>query len=146
MDERYVRPYIAALLAKVLFELGRHDEAEQIVSLAAEIASDDDVETQVVLRSVEARLSSARGQAAEARALSREALELAQETDSPVLHADTLVDLAELFEEFPSERVSALEKHAPSMSRNATSWGSSASTQRWRRVPSRRPEPRGVGC
>jgi ATP/maltotriose-dependent transcriptional regulator MalT len=110
MDERFVRPYIAALLAKVLFELGRHDEAKQIASVASEIAGEDDVETQVILRSVEARLLAACGRAAEARGLSSEALALARETDSPVLHADTLVDLAEVFGDSASERVAALEE------------------------------------
>jgi class 3 adenylate cyclase/tetratricopeptide (TPR) repeat protein len=110
LDERFVRPYIAALLAKALFELGRHEEAESIAALAGEITSDDDVEAQVVLRSVQARLLAARGQSAEAQARAREVLELARETDSPVLHADTLVDLAEVFEDAPSERASLLDE------------------------------------
>jgi class 3 adenylate cyclase/tetratricopeptide (TPR) repeat protein len=110
MDERFVRPYIAALLAKVLVELGRHDEADDFVSVAVQIASDDDVEAQVVMRSVHARILAARGQSTDARIVAQGVVELARATDSPVLHADTLVDLAEVFEDSPSERSAALEE------------------------------------
>jgi tetratricopeptide (TPR) repeat protein len=110
MDERFVRPYIAALLAKVLVELGRHDEADDVVSVAVQIASEDDVEAQVVMRSVHARILAARGQSTEARIVAQGVLELARGTDSPVLHADTLVDLAELFDDSPTERSAVLEQ------------------------------------
>jgi class 3 adenylate cyclase/tetratricopeptide (TPR) repeat protein len=110
MDERYVRPNIAALLAKALFELGRADEAEAYARIAAEIADEDDVEAQALLRSVRARVLAARGQAEEAHALALEVIQLVRETDSPVLRADSLLDVSEALEDSPEERIAALEE------------------------------------
>jgi class 3 adenylate cyclase/tetratricopeptide (TPR) repeat protein len=108
MDERYVRPIIAALLAKALFELGRTDEAEEFAGVTAEIASPDDLEAQALLRSVRARVLASRGQLADARALAHEVLELVGQTDDLVLRADSLVAVAEALEGSPEERVAAL--------------------------------------
>jgi hypothetical protein len=108
MDERYVRPIIAALLAKALFELGRTDEAEEFAGVTAEIASPDDLEAQALLRSVRARVLASRGQLADPRALAHEVLELVGQTDDLVLRADSLVAVAEALEGSPEERVAAL--------------------------------------
>jgi tetratricopeptide (TPR) repeat protein len=110
MQERYVLPNIAALLAKTLIELGRLDDAEAIADIAEELAGDDDIEAQVELRAVRARLAAAAGRAEDARTLAREAVELTGQTDSPVLRADTLLEVAEVFEGPDGERRAALEE------------------------------------
>ena len=110
LDENYVRPNIAALLSKTLLELGRADEAEAFAAVADEIASPDDVEAQALLRSVRARILSARGLDAEARALAAEVLDLVAATDAPVLRADSLLDVAEALESSPAARLAVLEE------------------------------------
>ncbi len=110
MDERYFRPNIAVLLARALFELGRHEEAEEMVAIAAGIASPDDIEAQALVRYVRARLLDAGGRAEEAAALAQEALDLIRQTDSPVLRADTLADLSEAFAGSPTQRAAVLEE------------------------------------
>jgi tetratricopeptide (TPR) repeat protein len=110
LDENYVRPNIAALLSKTLLELGRADEAEAFAAVADEIASPDDVEAQALLRSVRARILSARGLDAEARVLAAEVLDLVAATDAPVLRADSLLDVAEALESSPAERLAVLEE------------------------------------
>jgi tetratricopeptide (TPR) repeat protein len=111
MRERYVLPNIAAMLAKTLVELGRLDEAGEIAGIAEGLAADDDVEAQIVLRTVRARLAASAGRADEARLLAREAVELTGQTDAPVLRADTLVEVAEALDgSAGEERLAALEE------------------------------------
>jgi ATP/maltotriose-dependent transcriptional regulator MalT len=109
MNENYVRPNIAALLAKALFEAGSVDEAESFADIAAEIASTDDVDAQLVLRSVRARVLSARGLRPEAEEAAEEVVKLVRETDSPVLQADSLLDVSEVLED-AGRRVEVLEE------------------------------------
>jgi len=54
----------------------------------------DDMTTQVVWRSVRARVLSVRARHADAQALAREATSLAADTDDVNMRADTLLDLA----------------------------------------------------
>ena len=112
MDERYVRPNIAALLAKALFELGRADEAEAYARIAAEIADEDDVEAQALLRSVRARVLAARGQAEEARALALEVIQLVRET-TPRPARRLAADVSEALEDSPEERSLPRGRPAP---------------------------------
>jgi len=108
MDERYVRPIVAALLAKALVALDRLEEAETVVAVAADIASPDDVEAQTLVRSVQARLHAAEGRLEEAQALAREAVALTRQTDAAILRADALLDVAEALAGVPDERLAAL--------------------------------------
>jgi ATP/maltotriose-dependent transcriptional regulator MalT len=85
---------IAALLARVLLELDRLEEAETTFRVAAELAASDDIETQAIVRSVNALILSTRGAHGEAERLGREGLELVRRADAPVLEADVLVDLS----------------------------------------------------
>jgi hypothetical protein len=109
MNENYVRPNIAALLAKAFFEAGSAGEAETFADIAAEIASADDVDAQLVLRSVRARVLSARGLRPEAEEAADEVVKLVRETDSPVLQADSLLDVSEVLED-GRRRVEVLEE------------------------------------
>jgi hypothetical protein len=110
MRERYVLPNIAAMLAKTLVELGRLDEAGEIAGIAEGLAAADDVEAQIVLRTVRARLAAFAGRVDEARLLAREAVELTGQTDAPVLRADTLVDVADALDGSDGEGLAALEE------------------------------------
>jgi class 3 adenylate cyclase/tetratricopeptide (TPR) repeat protein len=110
LEERYVLPNIAALLAKTLVELGRLEEAAEVASVAEALADADDVEAQAVLRAVRARLLGARGARDEARVLALEAVELTRQTDAPVLRADTLVEVADTLEASAGEGTAALEE------------------------------------
>ena len=110
IDEHYVRPNIAALLAKTLYELDRLDEAEELVTVAAELADPGDVEAQALLQSVQARLLAAHGRTDEAQALARKVVVLTRETDAPAFRGDTLLDLADALEDSPDERIAVLEE------------------------------------
>jgi len=110
MDERYFRPLIAALLAKSLVALDRLDEAEAIAELAAELSSEDDIEAQALVRSVQANVHAAHDRPELARSLAREVVELVAQTDSPVLRADALVDVADALAGSAAERRLALEE------------------------------------
>jgi predicted ATPase/class 3 adenylate cyclase len=94
LGERYLLPPIAALLAQVVYEQGRPDEAEQISRTAEGIAAVDDVEAQALWRSVRAKVLAGRDRVEEAERLAREAVRLIQTTDAPGMQADALVDLA----------------------------------------------------
>ena len=106
LDERYVLPNIAALLAKTLVELDRIDEAAEIAAVADDLADEEDVEAQAVLHAVRARLLAARGETDDACSLARRAVELAGSTDALVLRADTLVEVADVLS--GDERMAAL--------------------------------------
>jgi predicted ATPase/class 3 adenylate cyclase len=84
----------AALLAHAICGQERYEEAEGFCRIAAEIGADDDLATQVLWRSAKAKVFAARGEHAEAAALARAAVELAEGTDDTNMCADSLMDLA----------------------------------------------------
>ena len=95
--ETYFLSTMAALLSRVVRDQGRDDEAlSSLHSVEEAAAADDDVEAQVLWRSVRAPILARAGDLAEAEALLREAVELAHESEAPVLQADTLSELAEV--------------------------------------------------
>jgi tetratricopeptide (TPR) repeat protein len=96
MNEAYFRSTIGALLGHVLWALGRYDEAVGFARIARELADVDDIYSQVLWRTVEARYLARAGSSEAAIALAREALSLAEQTVDIELRADTLVDLAEV--------------------------------------------------
>jgi class 3 adenylate cyclase/tetratricopeptide (TPR) repeat protein len=96
LDERYFRPLVAAVLASALLELGRREEAEAATTVAEELAADDDTEPQALWRSVRGKLRALDGRDSEALSLAEQAVEIARETDAPVVQADALLDLAEV--------------------------------------------------
>ena len=91
--ENEVRSTVAAMLADVLQDEGREDEAERLARSSAEAAADDDVGSQVLWRSALAKVLAARGDSS-AEPLAREAVELAARTDMLSLHGGALLDLA----------------------------------------------------
>jgi tetratricopeptide (TPR) repeat protein len=97
MGEKGYLSTMAAILGTVLVDLGRPDEAERFVEESRENASREDVVSQVGWRWAHARVLARQGDA-EAEAVIREALALAEATDFPNMKADTLVYLAEVLQ------------------------------------------------
>jgi class 3 adenylate cyclase/tetratricopeptide (TPR) repeat protein len=97
MNEAYFRSTIGALLGHVLWTLGRYDEAVSFARISKELADTDDIYSQVLWRTVEAKYLARGGSSDEAVALAREALALVETTVDIELKADTLMDLAEVF-------------------------------------------------
>jgi class 3 adenylate cyclase/tetratricopeptide (TPR) repeat protein len=98
MSESYFRSTVAALLGDALWRQDKRDEAGRFARIAAELADDDDVLSQVVWRTVEARAMAAAGSPDAAIALARQAVDLAADTVDIELHADALLDLAEVLQ------------------------------------------------
>ncbi|HEY3164898.1 MAG TPA: adenylate/guanylate cyclase domain-containing protein [Candidatus Limnocylindrales bacterium] len=96
MGERLYRSTVDALLAHVLVTLGEYGEAAEISKQAEALADADDVESQVIWRLARGRALAKLGNAAEAEAYAREAVELARPTVIPTLLAGSLADLAEV--------------------------------------------------
>jgi tetratricopeptide (TPR) repeat protein len=94
--ETYVLSTVATVLARVMREQGRDDEALALSQEAELAAADDDVDAQVQWRSVRAPILARRARCVEAEALARRALELALQADAPLLQAEASADLAEV--------------------------------------------------
>ncbi|MGH2572037.1 MAG: ATP-binding protein [Actinomycetota bacterium] len=88
----------AAILAEALYGLGRYDEAVEYARISAESASMDDAYSQILWRSVRAKVLARRGQAEEAYQLARHAADLSEATDFLHLRSHTLMSLAEVLQ------------------------------------------------
>ena len=95
MGELYFRPLVAALLAQVLFIRGAVEEAEKFARIAEQLAAQDDVELQALLRLLQAQVLAQQGSMAEAIATAKEGVEILP-TEAPVIRVDALLDLARL--------------------------------------------------
>jgi tetratricopeptide (TPR) repeat protein len=89
---------VAPLLALVLLEQGRLEEARVPLELTSRWIVDDDSDAQIIFLRARARLASLEGDPAEAEALARRAVERAAGGDDLNAHADALVDLAYVHE------------------------------------------------
>jgi class 3 adenylate cyclase/tetratricopeptide (TPR) repeat protein len=96
MNEAYFRSTISALLAQVLWDLGREDEARSFAQISRDLADADDVYSQVLWRMVEAKYLARSGQADEGIAFAREALAMLDKSVDIELKADSLLDLADV--------------------------------------------------
>ena len=92
------RPTLLALLAQAIYEQGRYEEAAELADASRDMAGGDDVWSQVLWRSVKARVRARQGAMEDAESLGRESLELAAATDSLQLHGEALLGLAEVLE------------------------------------------------
>jgi DNA-binding SARP family transcriptional activator len=88
-------PDLAAKLADALYAQGRDDEAFELSEVSERSSAPDDLSAGVQWRAVQAKLLARRGDAGAAE-LARDAVALAEETDFLVLHAEALMDLAEV--------------------------------------------------
>jgi tetratricopeptide (TPR) repeat protein len=96
MGERYVLSSVAGLLARVLYELGRYDEADELSRTVESLSSPEDIDAQALWRGVRAKVLARRGEHAEATRLAQEMLALRRQSESPDLEAEALADLAEV--------------------------------------------------
>jgi len=83
-----------AFRAQAILAQGRDEEAEHFTRLSEERAAPSDLLTQIIWRSVRARVLARRGNIEEAESLARQAVSLAEQTDFLNQRADALVDLA----------------------------------------------------
>jgi class 3 adenylate cyclase/tetratricopeptide (TPR) repeat protein len=91
------RSLAAGQLAASLYALGRLDEAEQWTQTAEELASKDDVVSQMLWRQVRAKLLARAGKHGDAERLGLAAVALAGETDMLNWHAHALMDLGAVY-------------------------------------------------
>jgi predicted ATPase/class 3 adenylate cyclase len=87
---------VAANLAHALCTLGRPDEAAGFATVARSVAAEDDLASQVLGRSAQARVLSSRGSLEEAEELAREAVQMFQDAESLSGQGDVRMDLAEV--------------------------------------------------
>ena len=98
MGEKALLATIVGELARAVYAGGGYDEAEELSRRAEELAAEEDVVSHALGRSVRARVLARRGEHEPARQLAEEAVELIRPTGELVLHADTLLALAEVLE------------------------------------------------
>src|SRR6476660_722097 len=96
MGERYVLSSVAGLLARVLYEQARYDEAEELSRAVESLSSPEDIDAQALWRGVRAKVLARRGESAEATRLAEEMLALRRQAESPDLEAEALADMAEV--------------------------------------------------
>ena len=95
--EKYTLSTIAGLLGRTIVERdGPLDEALEMCDRSRELASDGDIATQALWRSVRGRILARTGALVEAEGLLREALAILEPTDAPVLRSEAYVDLGEV--------------------------------------------------
>ncbi|MGH3036598.1 MAG: ATP-binding protein [Gaiellaceae bacterium] len=102
----------AAFLAQALYAQGRHDEAEYFTGVSEGATTPDDVFSQIAWRGVRSKALASKGEHEQAERLAREAVTLAEETDGLNLHADALLDLAEVLRAAgrPAEEAAAAKR------------------------------------
>ncbi|MEO8274433.1 MAG: AAA family ATPase, partial [Chloroflexota bacterium] len=94
IGEAYLRSTVAAMLSEALWQLGRLDEADELAGIAASLADEDDVVSQVGWRATRAKVLAARGQTTEAIELAEAGVAAAAATEEVGLHADALIALS----------------------------------------------------
>jgi tetratricopeptide (TPR) repeat protein len=98
MGETGFRSTVGTMLADALVDLDRDREAEEVLTVVDGLVVADDVDPQVRLRWVRARIHARRGELVEGERLAREAVAIAARTDYLVLHANALRALAEVLQ------------------------------------------------
>jgi tetratricopeptide (TPR) repeat protein len=87
---------VAAHLADVLYRQGHYDEADHFAQLSRRVTAPEDVISQMLWRSVRAKISATCGDFDVAGSLAREAVELAEQSDALDSRANAQMDLAEV--------------------------------------------------
>jgi DNA-binding SARP family transcriptional activator/tetratricopeptide (TPR) repeat protein len=104
---------LAIVLAQAAYAQGRYDEAKQFTREAEEVSRANDVQCQTIWRSTRAKALARQGQLDTAEALGREAVAFAAESDFHPVHAEALVDLAEVLRiAGRADEASPLVRHA----------------------------------
>jgi tetratricopeptide (TPR) repeat protein len=86
----------AALLARVVYQLGRYDEAMDLADEADSVSTLDDMEPQIWLRGVRAKVLARGGRFEDAERVARENARLAEETDWPGYTGTAWTDVVEV--------------------------------------------------
>jgi tetratricopeptide (TPR) repeat protein len=113
MGERDYLSTACAYLGRALADQGKDVEAETWAARSKELATPDDLPSQIGWRLVVARVLARRGEREDAEALAREALAMAETTDDRIDTGGALVDLAEVLHaggEAPGEVRSCIER------------------------------------
>jgi class 3 adenylate cyclase/tetratricopeptide (TPR) repeat protein len=92
--ETYFLSSMSALLARIVRDQGRDADALALTQVAEEASAADDIESQVLWRSVRAPMLARAGDKAKAEELARDAVAIAAGTEAICLQADTLAELA----------------------------------------------------
>jgi class 3 adenylate cyclase/tetratricopeptide (TPR) repeat protein len=95
MGEKGQLSTVSVLLGEVLYAQGQYDEAFELTVVSEKAASPDDLLSQMLWRSLRAKILARRGVLDEADALSQVATRMAAETDSVDFQAGVLMDRAE---------------------------------------------------
>jgi tetratricopeptide (TPR) repeat protein len=96
--ENYHLSGIAALLAQLIRDQGRDDEALPLLEMAEKLSAPNDVQSQATWRSVKAPILARKGDVEQAERVAREAVEMLGKTESAGLHADAMSELASVLE------------------------------------------------
>lgn len=89
-------PTVVDILSEAVYAQGRYDEAEALTKTSEEIAGTEDLYSQVLRRTVRAKVLAQRGQVEEAERLGRESVAMAEETDFIQLRARASLALGEV--------------------------------------------------
>jgi tetratricopeptide (TPR) repeat protein len=98
VGERWFLSTVAVDLPRAIYEQGRYDDAFALLSAIDEAPAPADCEWLIKRTGVPARLLARQGQLDEAEELAREGVAIAAASEFVVLHADVLLDLAEVLE------------------------------------------------
>jgi class 3 adenylate cyclase/tetratricopeptide (TPR) repeat protein len=96
--ETYVLSSLEIMLARIVRDQGRDDEALALSTAVESAAAEDDIEAQVQWRSLRAPILARTGDRAGAEALAQRAVAMARASEAPILLADALSDLCEVLE------------------------------------------------
>jgi class 3 adenylate cyclase/tetratricopeptide (TPR) repeat protein len=87
-----------SMRGRMLCEVGRYDEAEQLAAQGRDLGHEHNAVTQSAWRRVAALVAAHRAEHTEAERLAREALTYSQQTDSPRLQGNAYYDLGEVLQ------------------------------------------------
>lgn len=96
MGEKAQLANVAAVLSQALYECGEYGQAVIFSEVSEDAAAKDDLSAQTQWRGPRAKVLARRGRTRRAKALATEAVAIAKQTDFLVMHADALMDLAEV--------------------------------------------------
>jgi tetratricopeptide (TPR) repeat protein len=96
MGEKAQLSTLAVLLGNAAYALGDHEAAFELTQVSIDAASPEDFLSQMLWRSLRAKVLSRRGAFSEGVRLAREAVEVGRRTDSIDMQGDALMELAEV--------------------------------------------------
>ncbi len=96
IGEKSALSSFATLLAQAVYTMGRYDEAEDLAREGRRASRPIDVQSETDWRRVKAKVLARRGESRAAEELAREAIAFVEQSDFLAVHADALMDLAEI--------------------------------------------------